>query len=109
MTVIAKFTYEIQPGRLGDFLQKLAQAASPEFNSPSMPSAVRLFQSTVPGPASQGIQLHIEYPDMAAYGQRTTFEDNNPAWRALFAEDADSPQRLVSVELLTQLLPGAPA
>lgn len=108
MTVIAKFVYQIKPGRFGDFMLKLRQAAGTEFHSPAMSSVVRLFRNTVPGPATGFIQLLIEYPDMAAYGQRTTFEDNNPAWRELFAEDEDSPQRLVSVELLSEVMPGAP-
>ena len=107
MTVIAKFVYQIKPGRFSDFMLRLRQAASPEFDSAVMPSVVRLFRSTVPGPAASFIQLLIEYPDMAAYGQRTTFEDNNPAWRELFAEGEDSPQRLVSVELLSEVMPGA--
>ena len=108
MTVLAKFTYEIKPGRFNDFMAILGQAAGTEFNSPTMPSSVRLFRSVVPGPDASHIQLFIEYPDMAAYGQRTDFEANNHQWRALFAEQANSPQRLVSVELLSEVVPSAP-
>jgi hypothetical protein len=37
MCVIAVFKYDIKPGRLPDFLNKLAQAAEPKFDSPVMP------------------------------------------------------------------------
>ncbi len=70
MSVIAVFKYDIKPGRLPDFLKKLAQAAEPKFDSPAMPKSVRMFRSTVPGP-DHGVILMIEYEDMAAYGART--------------------------------------
>ena len=50
MAVIAIFKYQIKPGRLPDFMKKLAEAADPKFASPTMPKSVRLFRSTVPGP-----------------------------------------------------------
>src|SRR6266446_7130868 len=106
MSVIAVFKYDIKPGRLPDFLKKLAQAAEPKFDSPAMPKSVRLFRSTVPGPG-HGIILMIEYEDMAAYGARTAFENANAEWRALFEPTRDSPETLVSVELLTEIAPGA--
>lgn len=102
MPVIAKFIYEIKPGRMGEFLAKLAQAAQPRFASPAMPKSFRLFRSTVPGPDTGHVVMLIEYEDMAAYGARTAFENNNPEWKRLFAAHPDSPERLVSVELLTE-------
>lgn len=101
MSVLAKFVYEVKPGRFSDFMEKLAQAASPRFNSAVMPTAVRVYRSMVPGPTSGSVQLFIEYTDMAAYGARTVFEIANPEWQALFHETADAPQRLISVELLS--------
>ena len=106
MSVIAVFKYDIKLGRLPDFLKKLAQAAEPTFNSPVMPKSVRMFRSTVPGP-DHGIILMIEYEDMAAYGARTAFENGNAEWRRLFEPTRDSPETLVSVELLTELPPDA--
>jgi hypothetical protein len=102
MSVIAIFKYDIKPGRLPDFLKKLAQAAEPKFNSQAMPKSVRMFRSTVPGPG-HGIILMIEYEDMAAYGARTAFENANMEWRRLFESTRDSPETLISVELLTEL------
>ncbi len=104
MSVIAVFRYDIKPGRLPDFLNKLSQAAEPKFNSPVMPNAVRVFRSTVPGPG-HGVIVMIEYEDMAAYGARTAFESANAAWRNLFAPRPDSPEVLTSVELLTEITP----
>jgi hypothetical protein len=104
MSVIAVFKYDIKPGGLPDFLKKLAQAAEPKFNSPVMPKSVRIFRSTVPGP-SHGVILMIEYEDMAAYGARTAFENANDEWRKLFEPTRDSPETLISVELLTELPP----
>jgi hypothetical protein len=104
MAVIAIFKYEVKPGRLADFLAKLAKAADAKFNSPVMPKSVRIFRSTVPGPDS-GVILMIEYEDMAAYGARTAFENANAEWRRLFEPTRDSPETLVSVELLTELPP----
>jgi hypothetical protein len=106
MAVTAIFTYDVQPGRLGDFLAKLQQAAAPEFDSPVMPKAVRLYRNTVPGPDTGPVLLFLEYEDMAAYGARTAWENSNPAWRELFAARPDSPERLMSVQLLTEMVPG---
>jgi hypothetical protein len=103
MAVVAVFTYEVRPGRFDDFMAKLQEAAGPEFSSPVMPKAVRLFRNAVPGPDTTSLILHIEYDDMAAYGARTAYENQNPAWRALFACQPDSPEQLVSVQLLIEL------
>jgi len=105
MAVIAIFKYEVKPGRLGDFMAKLAEAAEEKFKSGVMPKSVRIFHSTVPGPDT-GVILMIEYEDMAAYGARTTFETSNAEWRRLFEPSRDSPQTLVAVELLTELPAG---
>ena len=105
MSVIAVFKYEIKPGRRADFLKKLLQAAEPKFNSPVMPKSVRMFGSTVPGPDPGVIRL-IEYEDMAAFGARTAFENANAEWRRLFEPTRDSPETLLSVELLTEIPPG---
>ena len=105
MSVIAVFTYEVKPGRMGDFIAKLQQAADRRFNSPVMPKSFRMFRSTVPGPDTGPVMLHIEYDDMAAYGARTAWENSNREWRELFAPTPESPERLVSVQLLTEVSP----
>jgi hypothetical protein len=105
MAVIAIFKYQIKPGRVPDFMRKLAAAADPKFASPAMPKSVRAFRSTVPGPDT-GIVLMLEYEDMAAYGARTAFEAANAEWQRLFEPAANAPETLVSVELLTEVLPG---
>ena len=101
--VLAIFKYNVKPGRMGDFMLKLQEAADSKFDSPVMPSSVRLFRSTVPGPDTGPVILMIEYPDMAAYGARTAFENSNREWKRLFAAQPDSPEVLLSVELLTEL------
>jgi len=45
----------------------------------------------------------IEYDDMAAYGARTAYENSNPEWKKLFEAKSDSPETLLSVELLTEM------
>jgi hypothetical protein len=105
MAVIAVFKYQIKPGRLPDFMKKLAEAADQKFASPIMAKSVRLFRTTVPGPDT-GLILMLEYEDMAAYGARTAFETANPEWRRLFEPAANAPETLVSVELLTEVSPG---
>jgi len=105
MAVIAIFTYDVKPGRMNDFMEKLGKAASPQFNSPVMPKSVRLFRNTVPGPETGAVILMIEYEDMAAYGARTAFENNSREWKELFASKPDSPETLVSVQLLTEFIP----
>ena len=104
--VIAMFTYDVRPGRFDDFPAKLRQAADPKFNSPVMPVFFRISRNTVPGSKTGPVILMIEYTDMAAYGARTAFELSNAAWRALFASTPDAPERLVSVQLLTEITPG---
>ena len=47
--------------------------------------------------------MMIEYDDMAAYGSRTAYENSNPAWKNLFEAKGDSPETLLSVELLTEM------
>lgn len=90
---------------MNDFLAKLALAGSERFNSPVMPKSFKLFRSTVPGPDTGTVILHIEYEDMAAYGARTSYESSNLEWKALFEALPDSPEKLVSVELLTEFVP----
>jgi hypothetical protein len=106
MSVTAIFTYDVVPGRMDDFLAKLARAGSEEFRSPVMPTGFRMFRDAVPGPDTGSLLLFIEYGDMAAYGARTAWEQANPAWRDLFAARPDSPERLASVRLLTEFTPG---
>ena len=101
--VLAVFKYEVKPGRMNDFMAKLQRAASPDFNCPVMPRGIRLMRNTVPGPDTGAVYLMIEYADMAAYGARTAYENVNPAWKQLFAATPDSPERLVSVELFTEM------
>jgi hypothetical protein len=101
--VLAIFKYDLKPGRMSDFMAKLQAASDAKFDSPVMPQAVRLFRSTVPGPDTGPVILMIEYPDMAAYGARTAFENSNSEWKKLFAAQPDSPETLISVELLTEL------
>ncbi|HEX5325372.1 MAG TPA: NIPSNAP family protein [Acetobacteraceae bacterium] len=103
MAVIAIFKYDVKPGRMTDFLAKLQGAADPRFNSPVMPRSFRLFRNTVPGPDTGPVIMMIEYEDMAAYGARTAFENANPEWRKLFEATSDSPESLISVELLTEI------
>jgi hypothetical protein len=66
MAVIAIFTYDAKPGRMGDFMAKLQAAAHSKFNSRVRPKVIRLFRRTVPGPDSGPLVLMIEYEDMAA-------------------------------------------
>ena len=104
--VLAVFRYEVKPGRTNDFMAKLQRAASPDFNSPVMPRGIRLMRNTVPGPDTGAVYLMIEYDDMAAYGARTAYENANPAWKQLFAVTPDCPERLISVELFTEMKAG---
>jgi hypothetical protein len=103
MAVIAVYRYAIKPGRMSDFMAKLGEAASPKFNSRVMPNGVRLLRSSVPGPDQGFAVLMIEYNDMAAYGMRAAYEHGNGAWQKLWEPTPDSPETLVSVELLTEM------
>ena len=103
MSVLVRFIYEVKPGRFNDFMAKLQEAASPKFTSEIMPIAVNLYRNSVPGPDTSQVILHIKYQDMAAYGARTDFEISNSAWRELFSAKPDSPEQLLSVEILTEL------
>ncbi len=104
MAVFALFKYEVKPGRLPDFLKKLAEAAEAKFTSPVMPKSVRILRTTVPGPDT-GVIVMLEYEDMAAYGARTAFEQASQDWQRLFEPSATAPEKLVSVELLTEVVP----
>jgi hypothetical protein len=104
MAVVAVYKYAVKPGRMADFMAKLGEAASPKFNSRVMPASVRMFRSTVPGPDTGAVILMIEYEDMAAYGARAAYEHSNQNWKKLFEPTPDSPETLLSVELLTEML-----
>ena len=104
MAVVAVYKYAVKPGRMADFLAKLGEAASPKFHSRVMPNSVRMFRSTVPGPDTGSVILMIEYEDMAAYGVRAAYEHANQNWKKLFEPTPDSPETLISVELLTEML-----
>ena len=77
MAVIAKFIYEVKPGRMPDFMAKLAQAGHARFTSPVMPKSFRLFRSTLPGPDTGHVVMLIEYEDMAATWLRWVDGDGN--------------------------------
>lgn len=104
MAVVAVYRYAVKPGRMADFLAKLGQAASPKFNSRVMPNSVRIMRSKVPGPETGQVVLAIEYEDMAAYGLRMAYEYSNREWQKLFEPTPDSPETLLSVEILEELL-----
>jgi hypothetical protein len=101
--VCSLFTCDLKPGRLGDFMADLQEAAGPKFNSKVMPKSIRLYRDTVPGPDTGRVILLIEYENMAAYGARTDFENSNREWRELFDAKEDSPENPVSVRLLTDM------
>jgi hypothetical protein len=105
MAVLAILNYDIQPGRMNDFTAKLGAAADTKFISKVKPKGIRLFRRTVPGPDAGPVVLMIEHENMAAYGARTDYENLNAEWRELFAAKQDSPETLVSVELLTEIVP----
>ena len=105
MAIFATFTYEVKPGRINDFVAKLGEAASPKFNSKVMPVSVRIFRNSVPGPDTDSLILILEYTDMAAYGTRTAFENQNAEWKQLFSSQPDSPEILRSVQLLSEYGP----
>ena len=105
MSVIAIFKYQVKPGRMQDFMAKLKEAGLPKFASKAMPKSFRLFRSTAPGPDTGAAIMMIEYDDMAAYGARTAYENANPEWKKLFEAREDSPETLLSVELLTEMTP----
>lgn len=107
MTVIARFTYRIQPGRMDEFRAKLAAAGDPRFNSTQMPQAIRFYRSVVPGPGLDTLVMELEYANLAAYGARTDFERSQPAWAAIWGAQADAPEQLLGVELLEQIDPFA--
>jgi hypothetical protein len=74
MAVLAIFNYDIQPGRMNDFMAKLGAAGDTKFISKVMPKGIRLFRRTVPEPDTGPVVLMIEHENMAAYGARTDYE-----------------------------------
>ncbi|MEO5812167.1 MAG: hypothetical protein ABIU96_15610 [Rhodanobacter sp.] len=107
MTVIARFSYSIQSGRMDEFRAKLKAAADPRFNSAQMPQAIRFYRSIVPGAALDTLVMDIEYPSVEAWGARTDFEHSHAAWAKIWGAQPDAPERLLSVELLRQVDPFA--
>ncbi len=104
MAVFAVYRYAVKPGRMADFMAKLGQAASPKFSSRAMPVSVRLLRSKAPGPETGQVIVMIEYDDMATYGLRMAYEHANREWQKLFEPVPDSPETLLSVEVMEELL-----
>lgn len=97
MTFTATFRYAVKPDRMNDFMAILSRAASPEFDSTVMPSAVRLMKRT--DTDDNELLLMIDYADEASYLARTSYERSNAAWQELFFSADDPPHELLSVEL----------
>lgn len=104
MPVLAIYRYRVKPGRMADFYTKLGAAVDPKFESAVMAKNVRVYHDTVPGPESEFVEIHIEYESMSAFGARNDFEHRNVEWQQLFAPRGDSPETLVSVRLLTEMV-----
>lgn len=102
MSVIAIFKYQVEPGRMADFMAKLQEAGSPKFSSKVMPKSFRLFRSTVPGPDTGPVIMMMNMTTWLRMA-RTAYENSNPEWKKLFEAKADSPETLISVELLTEM------
>jgi hypothetical protein len=107
MTIVARFRYRIQPGRMNEFRAKLKAASDPRFASAQMPQAIRFYRSIVPGPGLDTLVMDIEYASLAAYGARTDFEHSQSAWTTIWGAQAEAPEQLLGVELLQQFDPFA--
>jgi hypothetical protein len=105
VTIIARFTYRIAPGRLDEFRAKLVASTAPHFDSPQMPQAIRFYRGVVPAPGLDIWVMDIEYANLAAYGARTDFERQQAAWSAIWGPHANAPEQLLGVELLEQVDP----
>ncbi|MEO7068727.1 MAG: hypothetical protein ABI114_17595 [Rhodanobacter sp.] len=105
MTVIARFRYQIQLGRMDEFRAKLKAAADPQFTSAQMPQAIRFYRCVVPGSDANTLLMDIEYPNLAAYGARSDFEHSQAAWAVIWGAQVDAPEQLLGVELLQQFDP----
>lgn len=97
MTFSATYRYAVNPDQMDDFMAILSRAASPEFDSAAMPSAVRLMKRT--DTDDNELLLIIDYVDEATYLARTAYERSNAAWQELFFSTDNPPHELLSVEL----------
>ncbi|KRG70966.1 NIPSNAP family protein [Pseudoxanthomonas dokdonensis] len=107
MTITARFTYRIQPGRMDEFVAKLKAAADARFNSAVMPQAFRFYVDALPGQDADIVILDIDYASLADFGARTDFEQNNPEWAALWGPQPDAPEQLLGVDILKSINPFA--
>ena len=107
MTVVARFRYRIQPGRMDEFRAKLQAASEPRFDSAQMPQAIRFYRSIVLGPGLDTLAMDIEYQSLATYGAGSDFEPSQSAWSAIWGVQADVPGQLLAMEPLQQFEPFA--
>ncbi|MCR6661874.1 MAG: hypothetical protein NVV60_01675 [Luteimonas sp.] len=105
MAVTARFTYRIRHGGMAAFVEKLKAAADPQFDSPVMPEGIRFQKMALPGPDSDIVIMDIDYPDLAAFGARTDYEQTHPAWTSLWQPRDDAPEELVGMQLLRPFHP----
>ncbi|KAF1708534.1 hypothetical protein CSC70_12870 [Pseudoxanthomonas kalamensis DSM 18571] len=107
MSIIARFTYRIRPGGMPAFRAKLQASADARFVSASMPQAIRFYQPALPGADADLVILDIEYPSLAAFGERTDYEQAHPEWMAIWGPQPDAPEQLLGVTLVKPFDPFA--
>jgi hypothetical protein len=101
---MAIFTYDVEPGRLDEFLDNIEETAQlPRPPGVPAPTLFRIFETRAGGDDTGLVQVMIEYASMADYGAATDAEEDWPEFQAIWSPGPGDPHRLVSLQLLRQV------
>ena len=94
---------EVQPGQLGAYLQRNAQALAIRRRL-GVPAS-RIFQAAFAGPNTGTISIVIDHPSLAAFAANNAKRQADPEWQSWIEElNKAGISRLVSNSLLVDLI-----
>jgi hypothetical protein len=83
MAVLSVVTFQVTPGRMGDFLAVVRDLQSIEDRLAVNLTSMRVFEAEVAGPGSGQVSLVFEYADLASWGSTVDRERQDAAYLML--------------------------
>ena len=89
MAVLSVVTFQVEPGRMDDFLAAVRTLQEIENRLAANLVSMRLFEAEVAGQGSGQVSLVFEYADLASWGATVDREREDAAYLALLASDPE--------------------
>lgn len=109
MAVLSIVTYEIKPGRFGQWCDMLTESKKVIEGLAVNLSSIRAFRWAIGGPMTGLVGVVFEYGDVTDWGETVLREENDETFNQLLARGMgeDSPAKLVSRGIHTEIAHGA--